>query len=302
MCRSRVLASLLLVLCVAGAQAFADDAASIRQSSEAFAKSFDQGDAEAVAKLWTPDGKLVDATGRVFKGRAEIAAAYKEFFAAHPGEKIKVSVDSIQLLGESAALEQGSASLESAGAAGPESGATYTAVHVKQDGQWLMAFVHEANSARPDSAGLLKDVDWMVGKWTAEEYGATMTVECRWLPNNSFLERKFTLHTPDKLTTSGMMLISIDPRWGGLASWNFNFDGSHAVASWMPIPRGWAIHSVGLLPDGTETHAVNVLTRLDENACAWQSVDRSVGLQQLPDVGEIILRRTAPAKEVAAKQ
>lgn len=302
MSRSRFIASLLLVLCVAGKQAVADDVDSIRQSSEAFAKAFDLGNAQALAALWTPDGKLVDATGRVFKGRAEIAAAYAKFFAVHPGEKIKVSVDSIQLLGESAALEQGSASLESAGAEGTESGATYTAVHIKQDGKWLMAFVHEASAATPDSASLLKDLDWMVGKWTAEEYGATMTVECRWLPNNSFLERKFTLHTPDNLTTAGMMLIGIDPRTGGVASWNFNFDGSHAVAAWMPIPRGWAIHSVGLLPDGTETHAVNVLTRLDDNAYSWQSVDRSVGLQQLPNVGEIILRRATLAKETAAKK
>lgn len=300
-CR-RVVASLLLLLCVASAQALADDADSIRQSSAAFAKAFDQGDAKAIAALWTPDGKLVDATGRVFKGRAEIEAAYKEFFAGHPGEKIKVSVDSIQLLGEDAALEQGTASLESAGAGGTHSGATYTAVHVKQDGKWLMAFVHEANAAAPDSASLLKDLDWMVGTWIAEEYGATMSVECRWLPNNSFLERKFTLHTPDDITTSGMMLVGIDSRTGGLASWNFNFDGGHAVAAWMPMPGGWAIHSVGLLPDGTATHAINVLTKLDENAYSWQSVDRNVGLQQLPDVGEIILRRATPKKATTTQK
>jgi uncharacterized protein (TIGR02246 family) len=299
--RSRVVASLLLVLCVAGAQTLADDAGQIRQSTEAFAKAFDQGDAQAIAALWTPDGKLVDAMGRVFKGRAEIEAAYKEFFAAHPGDKIKISVDSIQLLGEDAALEQGTASLEPADSRGTESGATYTAVHVRGDGKWMMAFVHEANAAAPASAATLNDLDWMVGTWTAEEYGATMTVECRWLPNNSFLERKFTLHTPDKLTTSGMMLIGVDPRTGGLASWNFNFDGSHAVAAWMPTPHGWAIHSVGLLPDGTETHAVNVITKLDDNAYAWRSMYRSVGLQQLPDVGEIVLRRAAPAKTTAAK-
>jgi uncharacterized protein (TIGR02246 family) len=289
---------LAALLSAAGARAFADDASSIRQSSDAFTKAFDAGDAKAIANQWTPDGELVDASGRVLKGRAEIEAAYKKFFSEHPGEKIKISVDSIQLLSEDAALEQGSASLESAASAGSESGATYTAVHVKQDGQWLMAFVHEANAATAENANPLGDLDWLVGKWTGEEYGATMTLTCSWLPNHSYLQRRFTVETPDKHNIAGMQIVGLNPSTGRITSWNFNFDGSHAVATWMPTPHGWAIDSVGLLPDGTETHAVNVITKLDENAYSWQSLRRSVGMEGLPDTGEIILKRVAPVKTV----
>lgn len=294
-----VAACLILLLCAgAGRVASADDAEMIRQTSQAFTTAFNQGDAAALASQWTADGELVDATGRVLKGRSEIEAAYKKFFAGHPGEKIKVSVDSIELLSEDAALEQGTASLESAGAG--TSGATYTAVHVKKDGKWLMAFVHEANAAAPESANPLADLDWLVGKWTGEEYGATMTLTCRWLPNHSYLERRFSVETPDKQTIAGMQIVGLNSRTGRLTSWNFNFDGSHAVATWMPTPHGWAIDSVGLLPDGTETHAVNVITKLDENAYSWQSVRRSVGLEGLPDTGEIVLKRVKPVS--AAKK
>jgi uncharacterized protein (TIGR02246 family) len=266
----------------------------IRQTSQEFTTAFDKGDAAAIAQMWTANGEFIDASGKVFKGRAEIEAAYKKFFAEHLGEKIKVSVDSINLLSEEAALEQGTAALESAGSTGVESGGKYTAVHVKKDGAWLMAFVHESDAAVSQSSSALSDLDWLVGNWTVDEYGATMTIHCRWLPNKSFMERSFTVVTPDKLTSSGIQIVGMQA--GSVTSWNFSSDGSHAVAVWMPTPNGWAIRSSGMLPDGTETRAVNLLSKLDENAYSWQSVQRSVGLEQLPDVGEIILRRAAPAK------
>jgi len=288
-------ACLILLICTAaGRIARADDAEMIRQTSQAFTAAFDKGDAAAIAQMWTPGGELVDAAGKVFKGRAEIEAAYKKFFTEHPGEKIKVSVDSINLLSEEAALEQGTASLESAGASGVESGGKYTAVHVKKDGAWLMAFVHESDAAVSQTTSALSDLDWLVGKWTVDEYGATMTITCRWLPNKCFLERKFSVVTPGNLTTSGIQIVGTQA--GRVTSWNFSSDGSHAVAVWMPTAGGWAIRSSGMLPDGTETHAVNLLSKLDENAYSWQSVQRSVGLEGLPDTGEVILKRVAPAK------
>ncbi len=293
-----VVACLILFYSVAGRVAAADDAELIRQSSQAFAKSFDEGDAGALAKMWTPNGELVGASGKIFKGRAEIEAAYTKFFAEHPGEKIKVSVDSIDLLSETSALEQGTAMLESAASAGVESGGKYTAVHVKQDGAWLMAFVHESDAAVSSSGNPLSDLDWLVGQWSVEEYGATMTINCRWLPNKSFLERSYTVVAPGKMKSSGVQIVGTQA--GSITSWNFNSDGSHAVAVWMPTPNGWAIRSSGMLPDGTETHAVNVLSKLDENAYSWNSVQRSIGLESLPDTGEVILKRVVSA--TAAKK
>jgi uncharacterized protein (TIGR02246 family) len=301
MIRKPVLLACLVLGCLSSSRAvWGDDAELIRQTSQAFTAAFDKGDAAAIAKMWTAGGELVDASGKVYKGRAEIEAAYKEFFAAHPGEKIKVSVDSINLLSEESALEQGTASLESADSSCVESAGKYTAVHVKQDGAWLMAFVHESDAAVSSSASALSDLDWLVGKWSVEEYGATMTINCRWLPNQSFLERSFTVVTPDKQKSSGIQIVGTQA--GSVTSWNFNSDGSHAVAVWMPTATGWAIRSSGMLPDGTETHAVNLLSKLDENAYSWQSVQRSVGLESLPNTGEVILKRVVPAKAQTKKK
>lgn len=298
--RLRIVGLALLSIGFVAGEVQADAGAEVRATSRDFVEAFNTGDAAAVAKLWTTDGQLVDASGRVLKGRDEIESAYKKFFADHPGEKIDVSIDSINLLSDDAALEQGSAMLEAAKSDGPSSGGKYTAVHVKEGGKWLMAFVHESTAASSNTSNPLKDLDWLVGEWTGEEYGATTTIKCQWLPNRSFLERAFKVVTPDKHTIAGVQLVGIDPRTGYITSWNFNFDGSHAVATWVPTPGGWTINTVGLRPDGAETHAINLLTKLDENAYSWRSLQRSIGMESLPDTGEVVLKR-AEAKKPAGK-
>jgi uncharacterized protein (TIGR02246 family) len=285
----------LLLLAGVSTTVCADDAETIRNSANEFVAAFDKGDAKAVAQLWATDGKLIDAAGEVYCGRPEIEDAYAKFFAAHPGEKIEVSVDSVELLSDDAAIEEGTATLKTSPSDAASAG-RYTAVHVKQDGKWRMAFVHESGAASLDEKETLQDLDWLVGKWTGEERGATADIVCSWLPNKSFLERQFTVTTPDHVTTSGLQLIGVNSQTGKIISWNFNSDGSHAVATWEQRPGGWAVDSIGLRTDGTETHAVNLLTKLDENAYAWQSISRSVAGMALPETDEVIIKREVPPK------
>lgn len=285
----------LLLLSGVSGTVWADDAETIRGSAKEFVAAFDQGDAQAVAQLWATDGKLIDGAGEVYRGRPEIEDAYAKFFAAHPGEKIEVSIDSVELLSDDAAIEEGTATLKSSPTDAAGAG-KYTAVHVKQDGKWRMAFVHESGAASLDEKETLQDLDWLVGKWTGEERGATSQIVCRWLPEKSFLERKFTVTTPDHVTTSGLQLIGVNAQTGKLISWNFNSDGSHAVATWERRPGGWALDSEGLRIDGAETHAVNLITKLDENAYAWQSIGRSVAGMPLPNTDEVVIKREVPTK------
>lgn len=296
MSRIRLLAACLVLLAIGtGTQTLADDANLIRQSSEAFVAAFDKGDAKGVAALWTADGQLVDEAGQAHNGRPAIEAAYAKFFQAHPAAKISVTIDAVRVLNDDAAIEEGRASLgpASAGAAGA---AKYTAVHVKEDGKWQMASVYESSGAAPPTSSDLSSLDWLVGKWAAEEHGATTDVVCRWLPNKTFLERRYSVTAADKSTTSGVQLIGVNPRTGQIVSWGFNSDGGQSIGTWLSQDKGWAIDAVGLRPDGAETRALNLLTKLDDNAYAWQSVARNAAGQSLPDTDEIILKRSTPSK------
>jgi uncharacterized protein (TIGR02246 family) len=267
-----------------------DEVAAIRAASQDFIAAFERGDAKATAALWTEDGELVDGSGRVFTGRPAIEEEYARFYAANPGVKLRITVDAVRLLGNDAAIEDGRAVLEPAPAGVPTTG-KYTAVHVKRDGKWLMTTVRESHEEVPSTYRNLQDFEWLVGEWAGEEHGATTKSVCRWLPGKSFLERRYSVADVGGRQSSGLQLIGWDSQKGRVVSWNFTSDGGHAVGVWAPRPNGWAIETVGYHLDGTETRAVNLLTRLDNNAYAWQSIHRSVNGASRPDTDEIVIKR-----------
>jgi hypothetical protein len=60
---------------------------------------------------------------------------------------------------------------------------------------------------------------------------------------------------------------------------------------WSPRAGGWSAEIRGVTGDGTPTAAVNLLTRLDDNAYVWQSVQRTAGETSLPDTDEVVIKR-----------
>jgi uncharacterized protein (TIGR02246 family) len=126
----------------------ADNLNAIRQGSRAFVAAFNQGDAKTVASLWTGDGEYIDEAGKRFAGRAAIEEEYARFFAAHPGVKIEIAIDSLRLISADAAIEDGRAILDPAPASAPAV-SKYTAVHVKSGGQWLMSTVRDTRVDTP---------------------------------------------------------------------------------------------------------------------------------------------------------
>jgi uncharacterized protein (TIGR02246 family) len=272
----------------------AAELAAIRAGSQAFTAAFNAGDAKAVAALWTADGDYNDESGRRFVGRAEIEQNYARFFAENPGARLRIVIDSLRLLSDTAAIEDGRTILETAAQGAPATG-KYTAVHVKVDGKWLMSTVRDNRIETPSTYRNVADLEWLIGDWTAEEHGQKFASTCRWIANKSFVERKYTVTHADGTMLSGLQLIGWNPQAGYIQSWNFSSDGGHAIGVWSPLPDGWSAEVRGMTGDGTPTEAVVQLQRLDDNAYVWKSVGRSAGGQSLPDTEEIVLKRQ-PAK------
>ena len=82
------------------------------RGSLAFVAAFNQKNAKAVAALWTPDGEYTDDAGRRFQGREAIEKGYAKHFAENPNVKLRVTIDSLRLLSDSAAMEDGRAFAE----------------------------------------------------------------------------------------------------------------------------------------------------------------------------------------------
>ncbi|XZE53546.1 YybH family protein [Planctomycetaceae bacterium SH139] len=176
---------------VAESKVDSPDLAAILKASQSFVVAFNQHDANAVATLWTKDGEYVDGAGRVLVGRAEITKDYQAFFTANPDAKIKIVIDSLRLLSSDTAIEDGRAAVESS-TSGAGGLTNYTAVHTKVDGQWLMASVRDASVQAVPSVASAADLEWLIGKWAAEEHGVTMESDCSWVVDGRFIQRKYT--------------------------------------------------------------------------------------------------------------
>lgn len=264
--------------------------AAIRAESEAFVAAFNEGNAKAIASLWTEDGHYIDESGQIFAGREAIEKGYADFFANNPDARIRVVIDSLRLLSDSKAIEDGRTMVDPPSAGAPAIG-RYTAVHAKVDGNWLMSTVRDGRIETPSAYGNVADLEFLVGTWTAEEHGVKTESVCRWVANKSFVQRNYTVTHVDGTTISGVQMIGWNAERGHVQSWDFSPEGGHAIGIWSPTANGWSAEVHGITGDGVPTLAVNLLTRLDDNAYVWQSVARTVGGTPLPDTDEVVLKR-----------
>jgi hypothetical protein len=120
--------------------------------------------------------------------------------------------------------------------------------------------------------------------------GSAVTLAFSRDEKNPYLLGKFT-RTAGGKTDAGTMRIGLDPQSGRLRSWHFDADGGHGQALWRRDGNRWLMDAVGVLGDGSPTTAVNVLGRAGPDQISWQSIDRTLGDQPLPDTMPVKLTR-----------
>jgi uncharacterized protein (TIGR02246 family) len=269
----------------------------VHKAAQDFDQAFNGGDAEKVAGLWTTDAEYVDEDGQRYVGRDLIKKEYSEFFAANPQAKITSVTDSVRLINDSTAVEDGRAMIQPPPAGAPGS-SRYTAIYVLQDGKWLLSSVHDMKVASPSNYHKLDDFEWLIGTWQAGEGDTRIETTCRWLKNKSFVERTYQVITAGLPSSSGTQIIGWDPELQQMSSWNFSSDSGYAKETWKPLANGWVSQSSGVLGDGTKTTAVKVFQRLDDDTLSLKSTDRTLGGVRLPDLKEVIFKRSV--KKVGA--
>lgn len=269
----------------AGRQAV--DEAAIRKSVESYVAAFNKADAKALAAMWSPDAVYTNpVSGEQVVGREEIEKQFAGIFAAAKSIKLEAKSESVRFVSPNVAVEQGTAKVVRPDQTPEES--EYTAVYVKRDGQWLLDRVTEedvpvvASHYEP-----LKDLEWMIGRWVDQDDEATVVTECNWTKNNNFIARSFTIQIGDRLDMAGMQIIGWDPSTKQIRSWVFDSDGGFGQATWQKKDNRWYIQQTGVLPDGRKSSVVNIVTRLDDNTCTLQAVNRTVDGELLPNIDEV---------------
>ena len=274
----------------------AADEAAIRKAVESYVAAFNQGDAGALAALWSPEAVYTNPlSGQQVVGRAEIEKQFAAIFAEAKGTKLEAKTDSIQFVSPNVAVEQGTAKVIRPGQAPEES--EYTAVYVKRDGQWLLDRVTEEDvSIVPSHYEQLKELEWMIGTWVDQDEQDRIETTCQWTKNQSFITRSFAVSIADRIEMAGLQIIGWDPAAKQIRSWVFDSDGAFGEGVWSKKDKRWYVQSAGTLADGSKSSSVNIITYVDDNTFTWQSVNREAGGEILPNVDEVVVVRQAAAE------
>src|SRR4030042_891450 len=110
----------------------AEDEAAIRKAVESYVAAFNQGDAKALAGLWSPEAVYTNPlSGEQVVGREAIDAQFTAIFAEAKGAQLEAKTETIQFISPNVAVEQGTAKVTRSDQQPAES--EYTAVYVKRD-------------------------------------------------------------------------------------------------------------------------------------------------------------------------
>lgn len=274
-----------------------EDQKAIQTTIESYVKAFNAQDVNKLGSFWTESGDYMDLRGRLITGRENIQTEYDSFFKAFGKPILTISLVSLHFANESTAIEDGLREIQFPDNQ-PIREMRYTAIHVKQDGKWLLQSVRDAVVFNDPTSENLRQLDWMVGEWLDEDQGgAAIQTSCNWSPSGKFLIRDFTTMLNGEETIGGTQWIGWDPSKENIHSWLFDSDGGYGEAEWVSDGDKWSIRSKSVRPNGKVVEETHVITFLDQDKMSLETIERTLDGQPLPDVKEIVARREGTSVE-----
>lgn len=265
----------------------------IRAADDAYLRAYNAGNAEAIANLFTEDAEVVAHEGQTIRGRKAIAELFASIFEEGRGNKLALRVDTLRFLGPDVAIESGESTLTPADGGQPELG-RFTAILVKQDGQWLQSHVREDPEPAISHHDRLKELEWMVGEWVEESQFAVIFTKCRWSEDQNYLLREFTIQVDGKPEMKGTQRIGWDAAHEQFRSWRFDSDGGFSEGLWTRGEKDWFVKATGTSADGRRETSTLILTAVDKNTVRCKLVARTIGGELLPDIDELTLVKRPP--------
>lgn len=241
--------------------------AAVRAMLRSYLRAFNRHDATALAAHWSEHGENLDLdSGAVTAaGRREVRDVFAALFAADDAATIDIDVHSIRPIRDDVALVDGVSLISFAD--GTPASSRFSAVVVRQNGQWVLEQVREAAAPVPDAGPVrpLEQLDWLVGSWEDDGAGVTASTRCAWTAGRGFLVRSHVI-TPDaaeprpengdaripallpQADTQPRELTEIigwDPDQDAIRSWIFAADGRFAEGTWHRAGDGWTVRIEG---------------------------------------------------------
>jgi len=137
----------------------------------------------------------------------------------------------------------------------------------------------------------LDELAWMVGQWVDEGENSKITTTCSWTHGGHYLTRSFRVTVEGELNLEGTQMLGWDPIAGEIRSWTFDSAGGFGEGRWMRDGNRWLVKTSFVLASGERASAINVITYVDPDTFLWQSTNREVGGELLPNIPEVTVVR-----------
>ncbi len=258
----------------------ATDREAVSATIKALLAAFQARDAKAVAALWTETGEFVrDGEGSV-QGRAALEKGFAVVFAEKTKPQASIEQGPVRFLSKDVAVNEGTVTIRHAGE-GTALTSTYSLLLVREGQTWRIAQFREGIAEETTS---LQDLAWLIGDWkSAAGEDAEVVTKYSWDENKKFIQVRFTIKSKD-FSRSGFQVMGVDPATKQLRVWTFEAEGGIGQAVWERDGEHWTATSTGTLVDGRTLTAVNVLRRINDDTFTWQSTQRRLDDDGLPDL------------------
>lgn len=223
----------------------ADASAEIEAAVRAYVEAFNARDAEALVRLWSPDGVYISrSTGETLVGRDALLEEFTEILGDDSAPRLEATSDSVDFVSPNVAIERGTAVVTP-----PDDAASvtsYQAVYVRRDGEWLVDRVTETElDAVASNYERLAPLEWLVGDWISDSCGVAIEITIGWTKNQNFLTRAYKVVADGAVDSSGLQVIGWDAERESIVSWLFDSDGGVVTAVWTDRDDRWVVQAVG---------------------------------------------------------
>jgi uncharacterized protein (TIGR02246 family) len=269
------------------------DEQAIRLIAAAFAKSYNAKDAKTLAAMFTAEAEIVNEEGIAFQGRENIEKVFTALFNEHPKGKMEISIKSVRFVSPTTAIEDGTSTVTEEANEPPER-SRYMVVHVKQDGKWQMASARDLSDEANSSEDQLQQIGWLIGDWVDESPDALVVTSYSWADKHQYILSDFTIQAGGNPAMMGTQRIGWDPLTKQIRSWVFDSQGGFAEGAWTREGKRWIVKMIGVTRDGKPASSTNIYTFVSKDRMTWQSRDRLIGGDRMPDVEEIPIVHKPP--------
>jgi uncharacterized protein (TIGR02246 family) len=260
-----------------------------------FTDAFNRRDIPTLLKLFAEDCELTEADGTTVRGLKELEEELKESFEDDPDARISVSVDSLRLITPDVVIEEGKTTYFPDGKT-VTAETQYQATHVRKGDRWLMTRVRSFNRIVLSPYDQLRELEWLVGDWVDESPDSVVEASYRWDANKVFLLQDFKVRVDGQTVLNGTQRIGWDPLSKQIKAWAFDSQGGYAESLWSDVDDSWVIRINGVRTDGRVVSMTNQLTPLGKDRMRFESADRIVAGERMPNLSTVVVRKPPPVK------